>query len=73
MLPGMATKPPTDREVLESIGDEALIASGVPEYLVKSWKYRAIPWKDRGRVARVAAIRKIKLPADFLTERRGAA
>lgn len=69
----MATKPATDRQVLESIGDEALIASGVPEYLVKSWKYRAIPWNRRGTVARIAEAQKVKLPADFLTEQRGAA
>lgn len=69
----MATKPATDREVLESIGDDALIAIGVPGYCVKAWKYRGIPWKDRGNVAKIAATQKVKLPADFLTKQRGAA
>ncbi len=60
----------TDREVLEMIGDDALLASAVPPYCVKQWKYRGIPWSARGKVARIAASKKIKLPSDFTEERR---
>lgn len=60
----------TDREVLEKIGDEALIASNVRPHCVKAWKYRGIPWKDRAKVARIAASKRIKLPLDFGEERR---
>jgi hypothetical protein len=60
----------TDREVLEKIGDETLIASAVPAHCVKAWKYRGIPWKDRAKVARIAASKRIKVPADFAEERR---
>lgn len=59
----------TDREVLEKIGDEALIASKVKPHCVKAWKYRGIPWKERGKVARLAASKRIKLPANFIEER----
>lgn len=62
----------TDREVLERIGDETLIASDVKPHCVKAWKYRGIPWNRRGKVARIAASKKIKLPADFTEERRTA-
>lgn len=63
----------TDREVLEKIGDETLIASAVPAHCVKSWKYRGIPWKERGKVARLAAEKRIKLPPKFLEHRPSAA
>lgn len=59
----------SDREVLEKIGDAALIASDVPPHCVKAWKYRGIPWKERGKVARIASSKRIKLPANFLEER----
>lgn len=62
----------TDREVLEKIGDQTLIASEVPPHCVKAWKYRGIPWRERGKVARIAASKRIKLPADFVEERRTA-
>lgn len=69
----MTSKPTTDREVLESIGDEALLESGVPPHCVKAWKYRGIPWNKRGKVERVARSRRVKLPADFHQERRAGA
>lgn len=59
----------TDREVLEKIGDETLLASDVKPHCVKAWKYRGIPWKERGKVARLASSKRIKLPANFLEER----
>lgn len=65
----MATTNTPDREVIEAIGDKALIANGVPDYCVKQWKYRGIPWKARAKVARIAASKRIKLPANFVEER----
>lgn len=54
-----------DREVLEKIGDETLLAEGIAAHCVKQWKYRGVPWKERAKVARIAASKKIKLPANF--------
>lgn len=67
----MTSTPRSDREVLDAIGDEALLAAGCSEHQTKKWrnKRRGIPWKDRGKVAEIARAKRIKLPADFLTER----
>ncbi len=59
----------SDREVIEKIGDDALLAHGVKAHCVKQWKYRGIPWKARGKIARIAAGKRIKLPANFIEEK----
>jgi hypothetical protein len=59
----------TDRRIIETIGDDALIARAVPAHCVKAWKYRGIPWKDRAKVARIAADQSIDLPANFIEEK----
>jgi hypothetical protein len=69
------TPPSTDKEVIANIGDEALIKAGYTEWQIKKWgqKTRGIPWKDRAKVAQIAAAKRVKVPADFLQERRKAA
>lgn len=65
----MPVKSPVDREVIEKIGDEALIAEGVAPHCVKAWKYRGVPWSARAKIARIAKAKRIKLPANFVEER----
>ncbi len=66
----MAQNTLTDRDILEAIGDEALLANNVTPHCVKQWKYRGVPWRFRSKVAKLATSKKIKLPADFTEERR---
>lgn len=65
----MARKTNPDRKVIEAIGDDALLAEGIPDYCVKQWKYRGVPWTARAKIARIAASRRIKLPPKFIEER----
>lgn len=67
----MAKAPLSDREVLDKIGDDALADLGFTEHQLKKWrqKTRGIPWKDRAKIARVAAAKRIRLPANFAEER----
>lgn len=65
----------TDREIIEKIGAETLIAEGpFTAWQVDKWvqKDRGIPWKDRAKVAAIAGKKRVRLPADFLQERRPA-
>lgn len=66
---GMPVKFPADREVIEKIGDDALIAEGIPPHCVKAWKYRGVPWAARAKVARIAKARRVKIPSNFAEER----
>lgn len=66
----MARKPDhPHRAILKKIGDQTLLDEGVPPYLVKSWKYRGVPWSARGKVARIAKAKRVPLPANFTEER----
>lgn len=69
ILAGMATKSHPDWAILEKIGDELLIAAGVSQVLIKSWRYRGIPWNKRGLVLRLAKQRRIKVPPNFYEHR----
>lgn len=64
----------SDRAVLEKIGSDTLLRAGYTDWQIKKWiqKDRGIPWKDRAKVARIAATKRVKVPADFLHERRAA-
>ncbi len=61
---------PSDRDILEAIGDAVLLANDVTAHCVKQWKYRGVPWRYRAKVAKLAASKRIKIPADFVEERR---
>lgn len=66
-------KPANDKELVNEIGIDALAAAlGRTEMAVKKWAQRGIPWKDRRKVAKVAAAKRIKLPPNF-DERRAVA
>lgn len=56
----------TDRDILEAIGDETLLANDVTPHCVKQWKYRGIPWRYRSKVAKLAASKRIKVPPHFI-------
>lgn len=62
----------SDKEIIADIGVETLTAYGFPLASVKKWKQRGIPWKERGKIAKLAAAKRVKLPADFAEERRAA-
>lgn len=62
----------TDREVIQKLGVSALAAElEYTEYAVTKWmnSARGIPWKARAKVAKLAASKRIKLPANFVEER----
>lgn len=62
----------TDKEIIAALGVDTLTAHGFTLDCVKKWKQRGIPWRERGKVARLAAAKRVKLPADFAEERRAA-
>jgi hypothetical protein len=64
----------TDKEVIAALGVEILVKAGYSLFAVKKWRSsdRGIPWKERGKIAKLAASKRIKLPADFAEERRAA-
>lgn len=59
----------SDREVLDKIGDDTLADLGFTEHQLKKWRQRGVPWKDRAKIARAAAGKRIKLPANFIEVR----
>ncbi|MFZ5783953.1 MAG: hypothetical protein ACOY4R_27460 [Pseudomonadota bacterium] len=66
----MSTKPPNDKEIISDIGVDALTSAGFEVHNVKKWMQRGIPWKDRARVASIAAGMGKAVPPDFLQARR---
>jgi hypothetical protein len=67
------SRPPTDYEILVAIGTKALVAAGYTEDAVKQWRSRGvIPWKERAKVADLASLNRVWVPADFIRERRAA-
>jgi hypothetical protein len=68
------TSPQNDKEVIEAIGLDELVALAGSLWAVQKWGHpeRGIPWKFRGQVAQIAKSKRIRLPADFLTSRRAA-
>jgi hypothetical protein len=69
----MSSPTPSDSEVIAKLGGPAFVAERLEytEWAVKKWLQRGIPWKDRGKVARLAKAQRVRLPADF-TEVRAA-
>jgi hypothetical protein len=74
ILTDMLSPALTDAEVIAKLGGPALVAEKLEytEWAVKKWlqRDRGIPWKDRPKVAKLASAKRVKLPADFLQERR---
>lgn len=70
----MSSSTLSDPEVIDRIGAEALRAAGYSDWQIKKWvqSTRGIPWRERAKVAKVAAAKKVRLPADFLHEQRRA-
>jgi hypothetical protein len=68
----MASKPTTDKEVIQAIGLDALTAHGYTEFAIKKWMQRGIAWRERPKVKRIAASKRVALPTDFLDEQRAA-
>lgn len=67
----MSSPHSTDKDLVKAIGVETLaLAFEYSEHAVKKWMQRGIPWKDRNRVAKLASAKRVKLPTDFLQERR---
>lgn len=68
----MATK--FDSQIIEDLGgvDAVVAALGFKKEAVKKWpqKKRGIPWRARARIKELAEKKGVKLPADFLSERR---
>jgi hypothetical protein len=64
----------TDKEIIAALGVDVLVGAGYSLFAVKKWRSsdRGIPWKERGKIAKLAARNRIKLPADFAEERRAA-
>lgn len=62
----------SDPEIIEKIGPDALRAAGYSDWQIRKWvqSTRGIPWRERAKVAKVAAAKRIKLPSDFLHEQR---
>lgn len=60
------THPLSDRDVLEAIGDAALLAADITPHQAKQWKYRGVPWRYRSKVAKLAASKRIKVPPHFI-------
>jgi hypothetical protein len=63
----------TDRDVLMALGKDALVEQGVATvWQFDKWvqKDRGIPWRARGKVAALAAKKRVPVPADFMHERR---
>ena len=60
-----------DRIIVDQLA-AALVAAEYDPRTVKQWRYRGIPWRERAKVAKIASLKKVKLPADFLTERTAA-
>ena len=71
----MSTRLLSDRDVLEKLGADRLIAAGYSEHQIKKWvqKDRGIPWRERPKISSLAAVYRVRLPADFLLQRRAAA
>jgi hypothetical protein len=63
---------PLDRDVLASIGTDALVAHGFSELVIRQWRRRGISWKERPKVQRLAERKGIALPSDFLEKQRAA-
>lgn len=62
--------PATDKQIINEIGIESLMALGHSEVAVKKWMQRGIPWKERAEVEELAAKKRKRLPDDFRKVRR---
>lgn len=67
-------KPRSDKEVIIALGGPSALTAeldGYSEHAVTKWmnSKRGIPWKARVKVAKLAASKRIKLPANFAEER----
>lgn len=64
--------PMTDEEVIVALGDSPKLAQllGKPVSTVSNWKLRGISWPMRPHVRELARRRRLKLPEDFLTNKR---
>lgn len=68
----MATKPLSDRAILDALGDEALSELGYTTHQAKKWRQagRGIPWRERGKIANAYAKRvRMPLPPNFYHQR----
>ena len=63
---------PLDRDVLASIGTDALIAFGYTELQIRQWRRRGVSWQERAKVQRLATERGVEVPPNFLEKRRPA-
>lgn len=70
----MAASPTSDRDLIDALGVSALVAEGYTEWQVKKWRSskRGIPWKERGRVAKIARKLRRPLPPNFDEQRTAA-
>lgn len=66
----MSNPPPNDKDIIADIGVEALTDAGFTDHNVRKWMQRGIPWKERARVAAIAAGMGKQVPTDFLQARR---
>jgi len=62
----------TDAEIIVALGDSAEVATQlrVSQTAVSNWKLRGIAWPKRIAVRELARKRRVKLPDDFLSNKR---
>lgn len=61
-----------DADIIVALGDTAGLAEalGVRTNSISNWKTRGIPWPVRAVVRDLARRKRVKLPDDFLTNKR---
>ena len=62
----------TDKEIMLALGGHIAVAKelGIPRETALHFVHRAIPWKYRPRIEKMAKRRRIKVPPDFLEVQR---
>lgn len=62
----------TDADVIIALGDTAAVAEmlGLAKQRTSNWKGRGIPWEMRPLVRDLARRKRVKLPANFLYQKR---
>lgn len=59
----------TDKELIESLGYEALKGAGYTHRTIQKWMQRGIPWRERDVVQEIAEAKGIELPPNFRRQR----
>lgn len=60
----------TDSDIIDKIGEAALIDAGFGPTAIKQWRYRGIAWCERDEIRELAKRHGVEVPTDFMRKKR---